>query len=121
MINSSIDLTNAVPNVPLAGCEAIHPLRAPIRPNLSMTQLLATVANPSSNVTEESWVLTPLKPGAAMVVVRSLATMIKHLSRQPDLRIGYVQWLQHQPKLSDTADRFHQRLIHHLHHAHQQP
>ena len=47
---------------------ASQPLRAPIRPSLSITQLSATEANEGSTPIGESCVLRPKKAGAATVM-----------------------------------------------------
>ena len=47
---------------------ASHPLRAPMRPSLSITQLSATEANEGSPPMGDSCVLSPINPGAATVM-----------------------------------------------------
>ena len=67
LICSDIVMIIALPKAPEAVFCGDQPLRAPIRPNLSITALLATRAKPEARSKLLSCVFSPKKPGAVIL------------------------------------------------------
>ena len=61
--------TSLAPKSPEEELTLVQPLREPIRPYWSITQLVATKAKPCAKSNGESWVLSPKNPGALMLNV----------------------------------------------------